>query len=486
MDRDALQISMSLIRTFQDQNKKATAIAGLAPYLPNALQRDCFQWLNQLNEENRSKTLVGLIPHIRETLLRDALSAAREISDETFRAPVLVELSIRTAATGEPAKALKLIQAILGENFKASAIQRLAPFLTDEQRYEALGIVQTFKDLNSQNRAYEGLIPFLHDPILTEILDEAYLLKSESSQSTIFKAAAKRYLDLGETIRSIDIVRKCTSQEQRSRLLMDLAPLWPEEFRSEILTVTLALEKPELLTNALGGLLPYLGQTALLDALYAVIQLPAQGWLGTNPRTEVLIQIGSILAQRGDIDRSFSILRDLTDDDELSKGLTNIFPHLPAESQAAALSFVQMIQDPLKRVSTLIGLIPMFSIAQIENTLEHLDNFRDEKLRLPVLMSLSPRLPPEKFQSYMESVCKFQEKSFRAQAFTALVSTWLLLPVSQSLSLWRSLIQVLSHRSRPDLLLDLKSLAPVISDLGGISAINSILKSVKDVARWWN
>ena len=486
MDREALQISLSLIRAFHDQNKKATAIAGLAPYLPIALQRDCFQWLDQLNEESRSKALVGLIPDLRETLLKDALSAAREIKDETLRAPVLVELSIRTAATGEPAKALKLIQAILGEDFKASAIQGLAPNLTDEQRFEALGIVQTFKDLNSQNRAYEGLIPFLHDPILTEILEEAYLLKSESSQSTLFKAVAKRYLDLGETTRSIEIVRKCTSQEQRARLLFDLASLWPEEFRSEILTITLALEKPELLTNALAGLLPFLGQTALLDALYAVIQLPAQGWLGANPHAEILIQIGSILAQRGDRDRSLSILRDLTDDDEISKGLTSIFPHLPVESQAAALSIVQRIQDPLKRVSTLIALMPILSISQIENTLEYLDNFQDEKLRLQVLISISPRIPPEKFQSFMERACKFQEKSLRAQAFAALVSKWLLLPVSQSFSFWKRLIHLLSRRSRPDLLLDLRSLAPVISDLGGISAINNILKSVKDVNRWWN
>ncbi len=486
MDRDALQISISIIRAFQDQNKKATAIAGLAPYLPNALQRDCFQWLYQLNEESRSKALVGLIPHLRETLLKDALSAAREIKDETLRAPVLVELSICTAATGEPAKALKLIQAILGENFKASAIHGLAPFLTNEQRYEALGIVQTFKDLNSQNRAYEGLIPFLHDPILTEILDEANLLKSESSQSTILRAAAKRFLELGETTRSIEILRKCTSQEQRARLLIDLTSLWPEAFRSEILTMTLALEKPEFLTNALAGLLPYLGQTALLDALYVVIQLPAQGRLGVNLRDEILIQIGSILAQRGDIDKSLSIIRDLTDDDEIGKGLKNIFPHLPAESQDTALSFIQLIQDPLKRASTLIALIPMLSLSQIENTLDYLDNFREEKLRLPVLMSLAPRIPPEKFQSFLESVCIFQEKSLRSQAFTALVSQWLLLPVSQSLSLWKGLIQVLSHRSRPDLLLDLQSLAPVISDLGGISAINSILKSVKDIARWWN
>ncbi len=397
LDRDALQISLSLIRAFHDQNKQATAIASLAPYLPHALQRDCFQWLDQLNEESRSKALVGLIPHLRETLLKDALSAAREIKDETLRAPVLGELSVRTAATGEPAKALKLIQAILGENFKASAIQRLAPFLTDEQRYEALGIVQTFKDLNSQNRAYEGLIPFLHDPILTEILDEAYLLKSESLQSTIFKAAAKRYLDLGETARSIEIVRKCTSQEQHSRLLMDLASLWPDEFRSEILTMTLALEKPEFITNALAGLLPYLGQTALLDALYAVIRLPAQGWVGVNPRSEILIQIGSILAQHGDIDRSLSILRDLTADDEISKGLINIFPHLPAESQAAALAFIQLIQDPLKRASTLIALMPMLSISQIENALQYLDDFQDEKLRLPVLNQLVPQDSSRKF-----------------------------------------------------------------------------------------
>jgi hypothetical protein len=486
MDRDALQISLSLIRGFHDQSKKSMAISGLAPYLPNALQRDCIQWLDQLNEENRSKVLAGLIPHMRETLLKDALSAARDIKDETLRAPVLVELSIRTAATGEPGKALKLMQAILGENFKASAVQGITPFLTDEQRYETLGVIQAFKDLNSKNRAYDGLIPFLYDPILTDIMEKAQVLKPEGSQSTIYKAVAKRYLELGEAARSIEIIKKCTTQEVRAKLLMDLAPLWPEALRSEILTLTLALDDPELLASALAGFLPFLGHTALLDALYIVIQLPAQGWLGVNHRAELLNQMCSLLVQRGDVERSFAILREFTDDESISKGLVITFPHIPDESQATTLAFIQRIQDPLKRSQTLVTLMPMLSASLIDNVLGYLENLDDEKLRLSVLIRLAPKISPDKFPGYIKSACQLQGKSFRAQAFAALIPNWLLLPVSQSLGLWKELILVLSRRSRPDLLLDLKSLAPVISDLGGISAINTTIKSIRDVAKWWN
>ena len=486
MDRDALQTSLLLIRGFHDQSKKATAVCGLAPYLPNPLQRDCLQWLDQLNEFNRSKVLASLIPHMRETLLKDVLSAARDINDETLRAPVLVELTIRTAATGDPTKALQLMQAIWSENYKAAAMGGCAQYLTEEQRYELYGIIQTFKNTNSQGRAFENLIPFLYEPLLTDILEKAYLIEQEDFQFTILKAISKRYLALGETTRSTDIVRKCTSLQLQARLLVALAPFWPETLRSEILTLTLTLENPELLADALIGLLPYLGHTALLDTLYFILQLPEQSWVGDNQRTQLLILMSSQLAQCGDIDKSFTILREFSDDENISKGLLSIFPHLPEEYQAAGLAIVQSIQDPAKKIQLLASLLPMLFESQVETVWVYIDNVDNERTRFLLLTGLSHCITPQHFPEYVERVCKLQEKTLRAQGFSELIPIWLQLPVSQSLVLWKDQIQALSRRLRPDLFLDLKYLAPVISDLGGISAINTTIKLVEDVTQWWD
>jgi hypothetical protein len=81
---------------------------------------------------------------------------------------------------------------------------------------------------------------------------------------------------------------------------------------------------------------------------------------------------------------------------------------------------------------------------------------------------------------------EIHDQNVRSQSLTALVQKWLVLPVPESLSLWRETIQSLSNQPRPDFLVDLAKLTPVINDLGGVVAVKETLQAVKDVATWWN
>jgi hypothetical protein len=268
--------------------------------------------------------------------------------------------------------------------------------------------------------------------------------------------------------------------------LVELSASWPESSRSEVLTLTLALENPEYLTSALAGLIPYLQRTALLDALFVITQLPEHDWIGVNRRTEILIQICPLLVQCNEIDRTLLILQGFTEDKSIARVLTNIYPILPEPSQKTALAFTQNIKDPLMRASTLIALMPKVTDSQIEIFINYLDNIGDEKLRIQGLIGLAPWITPDQIQKFLGTIINIDDKQLRAQALAALVSNWLLLPVPQSLSLWRECIQISSRRHRPDLLSDLSSLSPVISDLGGITAIKDILKTIKVVTKWWS
>ena len=485
LDREELQSAMALMRNLHKDDMKVKAIESLAPYLPNPLHRDCFQCIRLMKEEYRSNALVRLIPHIREPLLKDALSAVLDIKDENIRAPVLVELVIRTAATGSPDKALKHVPAILGEKYQALAIAGISSYLTEEQCLEALEMGKKFTDEANLARTYEGLIPYLQQSVLKDILEKAFLFKNSTSQGVVLKSIAKRYGELGEQNNSVEIICQCPSQEQRSQILVEMAPLWHEDTRSEALKLTLELNDYEYQALALAGLLPYLSKAELIKALTATINLPNQRWLYINRRTENLCKIIPLLAECGEIDLSISTMQVLQDDESLAQALISLVPKLSGEGRANALANIRRIQSPGKRVDTLIDLAPMLPASQLDEILNDLTNFLDEKTRVNAIVRLAPSIPDEYFQPFLEIILKVQDRNIRVQAWSALVQRWLLLPVPQSMSLWKKTIQDLSYQPRSDLLLDLKSLVPVINDLGGINEINEVLEAIKDVARWW-
>jgi hypothetical protein len=59
------------------------------------------------------------------------------------------------------------------------------------------------------------------------------------------------------------------------------------------------------------------------------------------------------------------------------------------------------------------------------------------------------------------------------------------LPLTTLRELWREALPILASRSRPDLLTDIGSLAPVIEAVGGADALRGTLLAVEDVGRWW-
>jgi glutamine synthetase adenylyltransferase len=166
--------------------------------------------------------------------------------------------------------------------------------------------------------------------------------------------------------------------------------------------------------------------------------------------------------------------------------LVALIPVLGGEPQASAFANLHRIQNQAKTAATIIEVAPALSPQLFDKALSCLDSFTDEKIRVQVIEGLAPDLPEEYFPQILKVARSIQEKDLRALALAALVKKWLLLPVPQSLSLWKETIHDLSNRSRSDFLSDLKSLSPLIYDLGGVSAIVDTLQAIKDVGRWWN
>lgn len=487
MEKESQQIVLMMVQGFQNNVIKAQALTRLAPNILNPLQKETLRLCQQIDdEENRGSALAGVIPYLDETLLKDAIALIREIKDENFRAPALVALTIRTAEAENPERAFKLLPAIFGENPIASAIAGIVPYLDQDLRLEALAMVHSFKDPGCQVRALESLIPFLHDPVLDDILSKGLNLKNEMLQNIIIGAIAKRYLEIGEHQKSIELNRHCKSDEQRLKLLTGLTPFLPENLRSEILTIAQTIDVPALRASALLGIAPFLPEEAFEDALSTVVTILEQSKLDLNLRLDNFLKIMILFTQRGEFHQALNILQEIQDDGGISQAVVRILPLLPLDYQNLAFNAMDKIQDPGNKISTLVELAPYLSTSQIKNTLAELQGLGDEKIITKAIVGLAPYAGQENIQDFLEIMPFISNKDLRAQALKATIPLWLQIPKPFGLFLWKETIYNLAKRPRSDLLSDLQALAPIISHLGGNRSLKEILQAIQDVTRWWN
>ncbi|MFN3763285.1 MAG: hypothetical protein ACK4WK_08815, partial [Anaerolineae bacterium] len=74
---------------------------------------------------------------------------------------------------------------------------------------------------------------------------------------------------------------------------------------------------------------------------------------------------------------------------------------------------------------------------------------------------------------------------WRAEALAALAPHLAALPRPALYPLWDETLPALAHRTRRDLLADLRALEPVIFALGGAEAVRETFRAIQDVGRWW-
>jgi hypothetical protein len=80
---------------------------------------------------------------------------------------------------------------------------------------------------------------------------------------------------------------------------------------------------------------------------------------------------------------------------------------------------------------------------------------------------------------------EIQDEDYRADALITLAEKLSQIEKKQLFSYWQETVHILSLRTRPNLLSDIKSLTPVISTLGGEEAIRDVADAIVDVTRWW-
>ena len=103
----------------------------------------------------RDRALAGVVPYLPEALQLEALQAARAIGDETDRAHAQTNLASRLPNTLQPgilAEALQATRDIYNEFQRASALSTLAPHLSEVLLDEALQVACTILDESERAR----------------------------------------------------------------------------------------------------------------------------------------------------------------------------------------------------------------------------------------------------------------------------------------------------------------------------------------------
>lgn len=486
MDRESLQTALSMVWASQNNIIKVQGLARLAPNLSPSLLKEAIRLCQQINnEEHRGNALAGIIPYLDDTLLKDAIGTIREIKDENLRAPALVALTIRTAEAENPDKAFRLILAILGENPKAAAIAGVVPFMNDDQRAEVFEIVKKFKDPGSQARALESLIPFMNKPDLDDILPSVQDIKNEAWFNILIKAIAKRYIEINEPAKAIELVQLSKSPEYRIKLLIDLIQLLPLHFRGQILTIAQAFDLPAQRISALFGIAPALKGEELATAISIAIDNIVQHKQDRNLRMADQTKLLALLTQQGEYSSAFKILREINDDESIAKSVSAMLPHLPEEFHGIIWERIDRIQETRIKVSTLIEIAPNLPPIQTIYWLRKLQDIDDGELFTKAFVGLAPHAGHEHLQEILEFIHTIEPKELRSQAFKAITPLWTSAPKALGSLVWKETLINSAKRTRPHFLSDLQSLAPIIYHIGGNTAIKEVLLAIHDIFLWW-
>jgi hypothetical protein len=165
---------------------------------------------------------------------------------------------------------------------------------------------------------------------------------------------------------------------------------------------------------------------------------------------------------------------------------------LPAELLKQALDTARSLGAAEARSRTLAALAPHLPererAAVLREALDAARSIGAEGVRSETLAALAPHLPAELLKQALDAARSIGAAEARSRALAALAPHLAALPFGDLSTMWAQTLHVLAARTRPNLLADLHSLAPVLVALAGQNApteLREVARAIEDVARWW-
>ncbi len=386
---------LASIRLIADLAPRARELVGLAPYVQEPLRTDILQEaldtvMAMKDEYTRLDVLVELAPGLSEELLWQVLDIVPAISDEADRAGVLTELAPALAHSRvQIEQALNLVEEFEEEEYRALALEGLAPCFSKEQHDRVLHLVRMISEERYRAQALTAFIPHLSESLLSDALQEARSIHDGISRIRLLTELATSLsgsLKTEVVQETLEIMRDIDDREYRVEVLVRLAPFLPEARLLETLHEVEILWDESLRTRALVDLIQYIPEEQLPKLLQVVQDMKSE-----EHRTLVLLQL---------------------------------LPRLPKELLDSALDIVQKTWDEGYRVEALAKLASYASKDLLPRLLEIARVVKDRGYRVWLLAELEAPLTGKLHGSYFDMLKAFQaiqEQEERLHTLLAIV-----------------------------------------------------------------
>ena len=447
--------ALDAARAITNNTDRACALRELSSDWPEILSEALDAARTITNNIDQVDALCHLAPHLPESLLPQVLEVIGTIRHFT-------NYGLGTTTT--------YLHSGIEESKKASTLKRLAPHLPARLLSQALEVARSITDSREQVYALKKLA--LHLPeILPEALDAARAITNNENRAYALSQLGSQFPEI--LPEALDAARAITNNEDRAYALIRLAPQLPE-ILPEALDAARALTDERDRASALSELAPHLPEI-LPEALDA---LPAtDDWKQANVLQELAPQLPESL-----LPQALDVARAITYEPERAYALSGLATQL-SKILPEALDAARAITNESARVYALVRLATQLSKI-LPEALDGARSTTDERSKSFAISILGPNCPESLLPEVLETARAIQYESFRAQAFSGLITN----PnfsLQDEVSLWQEFLHTLACRDRQQFLEDLVNLSPTIISLGGKEPLAAIVEAIKDVSRWW-
>jgi hypothetical protein len=386
------------------ESPRASAIAGLAPHLPEGLKAEALEEALAIkNRRAQAEALIALAPNLTEALMARALEAALAIKNKQTRARALIGLAphLSKELKGQVVlEAFTAAWAMKGDQTQLDALVSLAPLLPNELHVKAirkaLAVTKRIEDLETRPAELTRLAPLLPDELLREALAAAQAEDGWARQVVLVSLAPRLSDELLKE--ALAAAWDIEDEGQKVMALAGLAPHLGDLLKSQVLRQ--ALEVARIIGDenrrmkSLAALAPHLPEELLSEAL------SVGRALGVN----ALISLAQHLPEKMKaeaIKEALSAARSIGDGDQRADALIGLAPRLSDELLREALSAARSIKDEDERADALIDLAPYLHDELLREALEVARSIGDEKVKTKALTGMMPHLP-EGFKAQVE------------------------------------------------------------------------------------
>lgn len=410
---------------------------------------------------HRRVALEELPSNLSDSLLLHALSELPKIRDECARYALLASIAPHYPQ-GEPTlriafqKAVNASREILHEQDRAAVIADVAPCLpkTKEASKVLKDALATAWKMPEMSSLLAKLAPHLPDNLLKDAVSHALDIDDDYDRlealvilcSQLPQGCREAVLDavLAE-------VRYAKSAHHLCSALTSIAPYLGSTALEEALKTALAIGEPRYMSRAVAAIVRHLPE----DSQGRVVAEVIASVRGKSDIALTLPPFASYL-ERPLLEEAISAVSHLENQHDKSEALSWLAPHLDGPSSVVALDLARQIEDSHPRAKALALLAPHLPCSLREAVLE---------------------------EAFMAAISGW--RSDRSEVVAILVPQLMALSTATNYCLLSKAIDAYARCQRIDFFADLRILLPLISRIGGEKTMADIFGATVDVGKWW-